>query len=169
MLLVAALLVAAAIAWSATRIAGELSKAGADRAREQDLQLLQLFAPAIVAAAEDPRALLIWEPIARTTRQMFPDVFSRLDRASGSRFPFSADQIQAAHGRWTADWLAWEGTHDAEYKRQAAAVEEDLTRSGGSPLIRARLDAVEREKLDRYQRRYEEYVRVAKALQALGQ
>jgi hypothetical protein len=34
--------------------------------------------------------------------------------------------------------------------------------------MRARLDAVEREKLETYQRRYEEYVRVAKALQALS-
>ena len=33
--------------------------------------------------------------------------------------------------------------------------------------LRARLDAVEREKLDLYQRRYTDYVRVAKALQAL--
>jgi hypothetical protein len=34
-------------------------------------------------------------------------------------------------------------------------------------VLRAKLDAVEREKLDSYQRRYEEYVRIAKALQAL--
>jgi hypothetical protein len=33
--------------------------------------------------------------------------------------------------------------------------------------MRARLDAVESEKLDLYQRRYADYVRVAKALQAL--
>ena len=30
----------------------------------------------------------------------------------------------------------------------------------------ARLDAIEREKLETYQRRYEEYIRVARALQA---
>jgi hypothetical protein len=34
-------------------------------------------------------------------------------------------------------------------------------------VIRARVEAVEREKLDIYQRRYEEYVRVSKALQTL--
>jgi hypothetical protein len=34
-------------------------------------------------------------------------------------------------------------------------------------VLRAKVDAIEREKLDAYQRRYEEYVRVAKALQAL--
>jgi hypothetical protein len=34
-------------------------------------------------------------------------------------------------------------------------------------MVRARVDAVEREKLDAYQRRYQEYVQVARALQAL--
>jgi hypothetical protein len=34
-------------------------------------------------------------------------------------------------------------------------------------VLRARLDAVESEKLGLYQGRYQEYVRVAKALQAL--
>ena len=75
--------------------------------------------------------------------------------------------VQAAHARWTAEWLAWERTHDAEYKLKAAEIEEELLASGGSTVVRGRLDGVEREKLDRYQRRYEEYVRVGKALQAL--
>ena len=82
-------------------------------------------------------------------------------------FPFSEDALQAAHAQWTADWLAWEGAHDAEYKLKAAEVEHELAASGGAPFIRAKLDAVEREKLDRYQRRYQEYVQVAKALQSL--
>ena len=56
--------------------------------------------------------------------------------------------------------LAWERKHDAEYKVKAAAVERDLAASAGSPVQRARLDAVEKEKLDTYQRRYAEYVRV---------
>jgi hypothetical protein len=34
-------------------------------------------------------------------------------------------------------------------------------------MARARLDAIEGEKLDLYQRRYADYVRTAKALQAL--
>jgi hypothetical protein len=43
----------------------------------------------------------------------------------------------------------------------------DATVPGGSTVARARLEAVEQEKLDLYQRRYQDYVRVAKALQAL--
>jgi hypothetical protein len=52
---------------------------------------------------------------------------------------------------------------------KAAAAQAELLASGGSgtAAARARVDAVEREKLDLYQRRYGEYVRVAKALQAL--
>ena len=50
---------------------------------------------------------------------------------------------------------------------RVAAAEQELVAAGPSPLLRARLDAVEREKLELYQRRYEEYVRVARALQAL--
>jgi hypothetical protein len=46
---------------------------------------------------------------------------------------------------------------------KAAAAAQDAE----SPARRARIEAIEREKLDLYQRRYEEYVRVAKALQML--
>jgi len=46
-------------------------------------------------------------------------------------------------------------------------VEQEISASGTSALLRARLDAVESEKLGLYQRRYEDYVRVARALQAL--
>jgi len=87
---------------------------------------------------------------------------------SGGPFPFTPDQVDSAHARWTADWLAWERTHDADYKMKAAAVEHELAASGGSPVIRAKLDAVEREKLDLYQQHYSDYVRIAKALHALS-
>lgn len=50
---------------------------------------------------------------------------------------------------------------------KTAAAEADVVASGGSALTKARLDAVLREKLDLYQRHYSDYVRVAKALQAL--
>ena len=91
-----------------------------------------------------------------------------LRRLAGGAFPFSHDRLQSAHAQWTADWLAWERTHDAEYKLKAAVVEQDIAVAGSSAVLRARLDAVESEKLDLYQRRYQEYVRVAKALQALA-
>ena len=109
----------------------------------------------------------MWEPLARAARQLYHDEFVSLDRAYGATFPFGADRIQGAHAQWTADWLAWERSHDADYKLKAVAVEEELAKSSGSSVVRGRLDAIEREKLELYQRRYAEYVRVAKALQAL--
>ena len=102
-----------------------------------------------------------------TARQLFPDDCAALDRASGATFPFTAALIQAAHARWTSDWLAWERSHDFASKLKAAAVEQELETSGGSRVVRDRLESVEREKLDLYQHRYQDYVRVAKGLQAL--
>ena len=166
LLLLSAVIVAAVVAWAALQIVRELQASRAERARERRLQILAVFAPAVGAAQADPRAILVWQPLARTARQLFPEDFAELDRVSGTTFPFGGERIQAAHARWTADWLAWERTHDAEFKLKAAIIEHEITESGGSPIVRARLEAVEREKLDQYQRRYEEYVRVAKALQA---
>jgi hypothetical protein len=168
LILLASLIVAAAIAWAAQRVVGEL-RAGRDEAsRGRAMLLLQLFTPAIGAARADPRALLVWQPLAKTARELFPAEFAALDRASGARFPFTTDQLQAAHAQWTADWLAWERTHDAEYKLKAAIVEQEIGEQGASAVGRAKLEAVDREKLDLYQRRYQDYVRTAKALQALG-
>jgi hypothetical protein len=52
---------------------------------------------------------------------------------------------------------------------KASSLQEELTRTGevATPLGRARVAALEREKLERYQDRYQEYIRAAKALQAL--
>jgi len=152
---------------AAFRIAAAL-QAPRDRTRARALQLLALFAPAISAASSDPRAILVWQPVARIARQMFPAEFAELDAAADGAFPFSQERLQAAHAQWTTDWLGWERTHDAEYKLKAAVVEQEIAISGGSSVLRARLDAVEQEKLELYQRRYAEYVRVAKALQALA-
>ena len=167
MLIIAALIVAGVFFWGTHQVRFELKAARDELARARSVALLRLFAPAIAATAADPRALLVWHPLARTVRAMFPIDLAALDRAAGATFPFTTEQIDAAHAQWTADWLAWERTHDAEYKVKAAALEEELRASNGSPIVRARLEAVEREKLDLYQRRYQEYVRVAKALQAL--
>ena len=168
LLLLSALIIAVAIGWGCRHVASELRRTREVVARLQTLRLLQTFAPATSAALSDPRSVLAWEPLARTARRLFPEEFAGLDRASGMAFPFGSDRIQAAHAQWTADWLAWERAHDAEYKLKAAVAEDELARSDGSPVWRARLDAVEREKLDLYQRRYAEYVRVAKALQTLA-
>ena len=128
---------------------------------------MTLFAPAIAATQQDPRAFLVWQPLAKAARQLFPEEFAAIDRAMGGTFPFPGERIDAAHSQWTADWLAWELAHDTEYKLKAAIAEQELAAQGGSPVARARLAAVEREKLELYQRRYAEYVRTAKALQAL--
>ena len=96
------------------------------------------------------------------------DEFAALDRASGGTFPFTHEQIQAAHARWTTEWLAWERSHDAEYKLKAALAEQELGDRLNSPSGRARIDVIERDKLDRYQQRYEEYTRIARGLQALA-
>ena len=166
--LLASLVVAAAVAWAALYIAGELRAAREEASRERASALLALFAPAIADAQRDPRAFLVWQPIASIVRQLFPTDAAALDRAAGGRFPFTTEQIQNAHAQWTADWLAWERTHDAEYKRKAAAASARLAAGGDAATIRGELDAIEQEKLDLYQRRYTEYVRIGKALQSLN-
>ena len=166
-LLLSALIVAAAVAWAAVQTATELKRMREQAARGRLLQIFSTFAAASSAAGPDPRALLEWVPLARTARTLFPDEFAQLDRAAGEPFPFGAERIQSAHAAWTANWLEWERSHDADYKLKAAAIEEELERTGASPVLRARLDGIEREKLALYQRKYEEYVRVGKSLKAL--
>ncbi len=167
--LVSALIIVAGLAgvawWAVRQVRGSHLSEG--RHEDRVLQLLALMAPGIAAAATDPRALLAWQPLAVTARRLFPREFSSLDGATGGTFPFTANQIQDAHSRWTAEWLAWERTHEATYKVMAAAADEEWQASERAPSMRSKVDAVEREKLDLYQQRYADYVRVAKALQAL--
>lgn len=167
MIILAALIVSAAVLAAAFRVASAVQASRAEPPRARALELTAMFAPGLSAAAGDPRAILVWEPLARMARHIFPEEFALIDQAAGGAFPFSTDRLQAAHAQWTADWLAWERSHDTEFKLKAAAVEQEIAAAGSSALLRARLDAVEGEKLDLYQRRYREYVRVAKALQAL--
>jgi len=167
-LITAAIVVAAAVLWAGRELLAELRAARDEATRTRALGLLQTFSTGIAACHADPRALLTWQPLARTARQLLPEEFAQLDAASGSTFPFSVDHLQSAHAQWTADWLAWERAHDAEYKLKAAVLEHELAASGESVIVRARLEAVEREKLDLYQRRYQQYVQVAKALQRLA-
>ncbi len=163
--ILSAVIVAAAVLWAGQRIAGALQRPAASDG--QSASLLTAFAPAVVAAAADPRAVLAWQPLAAAARTLYPKEFAELDRAFGSTFPFSSEAIERAHARWTADWLAWEQRHDAEFKLRAATVEHELGGEVQSVFGRARLDAVEREKLALYQQHYEEYTRIAKGLQAL--
>jgi len=160
----AAIIIATAFIVSVGQIVTEMRATREDTRRSRTLSILAFFGPAIAAVQEDPKALLVWQPLAAATRRLFPEECASLDTAAGSAFPFSAEVISSAHARWTTDWLAWERAHDAMYKMKTAVAEEDANSPGG----RARLDALEREKLDLYQRHYEEYVRVAKALQRLA-
>lgn len=143
--------------------------ADAADADDRVLQLLAIFAPAVAASARDPKALVAWHPLAAMARRLFPEAFAALDRAAGGAFPFSKDQAQNAHAQWTTDWLAWERSHDTEYKLKAAVIQREIAASGGSADARARLETIEAEKIESYQRRYEEYIRTARALQALIQ
>jgi len=96
LLVLAALIVAAAVAWGCWQVASEIRKAGEGAVSARTLQVLQTFAPAAGEAAADPRAVLAWEPLARTARRLLPEEFARLDRASGASFPLSPDRIEAA-------------------------------------------------------------------------
>jgi hypothetical protein len=159
---------------TAAAIAGAIAlwrlHAGSERARRDAVvqQMLALFGPATAAVSRDPQQLLSWYPLARSSRKLFPEAFAELDKACGGTFPFSKDQLEAAHARCSSDWLAWECAHDAEFSLKTAQVEDEIARAGGppSPLLRTRLAAVEQQKLDMYQRRYEEYIKTAKALAA---
>jgi hypothetical protein len=131
--------------------------------------MLATFGAAGAAAATDPRQLLAWYPLAQAARRLEPETFATLDAVTGRTFPFTREQVERAHAKVSSDWLAWEAAHDEEYRLKAAAVEQELGRSSGdaATLARARLDRVQHEKIERYQQRYEEYIRTAKALQAL--
>lgn len=164
--IILALVVSAACCWTAIRLGARLREAALDARRLRTLQLLALLAPVREQAAADPRVVVGWQRVAVAARRLFPEESGEIDRAFGSAFPFGQDDIQQAHARWTTEWLAWERSHDAAYKLKAA--EAAANAAGVEPaLARSRVDAVEQEKLELYQRRYEEYVRVAKALQAL--
>jgi hypothetical protein len=170
LILIAALIVAAAVVWTGSRMVAAVASLRSSQGTADALKLtemLGLFAPGVAAVADSPRALLVWQPLAVATRQLFPKEFAALDQAFGRTFPFTLDQLQASHARWTTEWLEWERSHDGDCKLRAAAIEEELGERVASPYGRTRLEAVERDKLERYQRRYEEYTRISRGLQSL--
>jgi hypothetical protein len=158
---------AALVVWAAVRVTAAIHDVREDAARQRSLHLFALLAPGSVTAREDPKALLAWQPVASLARRLWPEECAALDRAAGTTFPFGAEEIQAAHVRWTSAWLAWEAAHDAEYKARSATLEEELRAAGAGEGARARLEAVGLERLARYQQRYEEYTRVSRALRIL--
>ena len=161
--LLTAVAVGGAIAYALWQIHHDLRQQRRDATLRH---LLTMFAPAVSAAQQDPKQLIVWYPLAQSGRKLFPEAFKELDAVVGAAFPFSKDQLKAAHARWTAEWLAWERAHDAEYSLKTAQVQDEIDRAEGhaTPLSRTRLAAIEQQKLERYQHRYEEYIRTAKAL-----
>jgi len=118
-----------------------VARAVDERRRAATLQgLLATFGPAAASAQEDSRRLVGWYPIAMAGRKLFPEAFRELDAATGGPFPFAKRHLEAAHARCTADWLAWERSHEADHALRAAAVEDEIARMGGqtSPLLRTR-------------------------------
>ena len=160
------------LAAGALTILGVLLLREMRRQHEQQsmLQLLATLGPAVAAARSDPEALVAWMAVAGATRRAFPQASARLDAAAGGRFPFSSELVDTAHARWTTDWLAWERRHDLEYKQRTAAAEQALDAATGdeAAACRLRLAAVNQEKLQTYQQRYEHYVRIGKALRVSG-
>ncbi|MCE2543674.1 MAG: hypothetical protein J4F30_09630 [Acidobacteria bacterium] len=167
-LIAASLLLAASLlAVAGTRLLVEMRRQRLEQAMQN---LLATLGPALAAGRADPEALVAWAAVARTARGAFPEASARLDEAAGGRFPFSNDLIEAAHARWTADWLAWERQHDVEYKERTAAAEQalDAAPRDEAAACQLRLAAINQEKLQTYQERYEHYVRVGKAIGAIG-
>jgi len=143
--------------------------------------LLTRFGPVIASA--EPQNVCRWQEVVETARRLYPEAFAQIEVETGDRFPFSANLLENAHARWTADWLAWERQHDVDFKLRASTLMADLERLGtasssttGAKLAaserheaQTRLDAIEEERLRTYQQRYEEYVRVGNQLRALGE
>jgi hypothetical protein len=161
-----ALIVGAVIAVLLWRIGDELQRARTDAAIRD---LLTTFAPAAADVQRDARLLIAWYPVAQTSRKLFPGAFKALDDAAGGAFPFSRALVETAHAHCTAEWLAWERAHDADFAVRMAQVQDEIDRSSGQPsaLLRTKLAALEQQKLELYQQRYQEYVKTAKALAAL--
>ncbi len=160
--------VAAAIGLGAFLVAGALR----DRRRDaQILGLLAAFGPAAERARTDPRVLLAWYPFVNAARRAFPEAFGALEPEGQPQLPLGPADLEAAHARWSTEWLDWERRQDAEHRAKREAVEAELGQATDvtAPPLRARLEALEREKLEQYQRRYEEYVSVSRALRHLSE
>src|SRR5206468_12825325 len=89
----ALVLVAGAVYWAARQVVAELKSARDEASRTRATTLLELFARGKSEASRDPRALLVWFPLAKMARALDPEVFAVLDRTAGRPFPFSKDEI----------------------------------------------------------------------------
>ena len=85
MILLSALIVAGAIVWAGLQIIGEMRAARRTGTTERLATLLTLFAPGLTATQQDPRAFLVWQPIAQAARQLFPEEFASPSGKSDDR------------------------------------------------------------------------------------
>ena len=133
---------------------------------KEQLMAVLLTASAAAIARAEPRELLAWQSTAKTVRTLFPDVVAELESKGGESFPIPKKVAEDAHAKWTAEWLAGESHHDVEFRKRTSVLEAELKAGGHehSPDGHARIAALEDEKLQSYQRRYEEYVQVGKGL-----
>ena len=166
MLAFAVFLIAAAFVFGVFAVVATL------RARRRDEQLFNVcatFGPPLERAQADPRVLLAWYPASCAMRRQFGDAFAALSADPSKPFPWGPADVEAAHARWTATWLEWERHQDAEYRVRTAGIELQLDQADASaiPELKTSLQRLEQEKLERYQRRYEEYVKVSRALAKL--
>ena len=165
-------MIEALVAALAVVVVAVAERARRDRRRQHREQLIALLlvgvGPAVARA--DGRELLGWGRVAATLRGLLPDAVRAIERRTGEPFPFPREVVEDAHARWTADWLAWERAHDIRFRQRTSALETELQKSGesGTASGQARLAALDDEKLQDYQRRYEEYVRVGKELATLA-
>ena len=166
MLMLMSAMLAVTVAILGLLILVELRK---QRKDAQVLGLLSTFASTAKEVRSDPRLLLVHYPVVVAARRCFPDAFSALEEPQSKSFPLGSLEIEEAHARWTAEWLEWERSHESEYQRKAAVLNSELvnTTDARMPALRAELEAVEQQKLDLYQHRYEEYVGVSRALAKL--
>ncbi len=141
-----------------------------ERQHRERLAMVLLTRVAPMVARAEPRELLAWRGAARAVRVLYPEIVADLEQASGERFPFTPALVEGCQARWSAEWLAWERQHDAEYKVRVRTAEAELRAEGrdDSPEGRARLASIEDAKLQSYQQRYEEYARIARDLTALA-
>ena len=151
----------------------------AERARRERLRqhreqvaalLLTSVGPAVARA--DGRELLGWRSVATALREVLPDAVRDHRAGHGSspfRFRGRSSTTPTPAGRPTGS--RGNGRHDIRFRQRASALEAELRGSGRVDTAsgQARLAALDDEKLQDYQCRYEEYVRVGKALAALAE
>ena len=123
---------------------------------KEQLMAVLLTASAAAIARAEPRELLAWQSTAKTARRLFPDIVAEIESKGGESFPIPKKVVEDAHAKWTAEWLAWEHHHDADFRKRTSVLEAELQAGGQehTPDGHARIAALEDEKLQSYHKIY---------------